>query len=327
MITKLVLALSTFSLAGASQWPPIFDGLLPFANESVILDTDDYAHIPHPFLPDHGARIKRVDWCDHTVNTYTGYFDLGARHLFFYFFESRCNLDTDDVVLFTHGGPGCSSSLGLLFEHGPCRVTDAAAGPEPFAYSWNNAANVLFLDQPVHTGFSYAEDGEEANTTEEAAVDVAKAVFLFFGAYMLLWTKEAFHIAGISYGGRYVPIFASAIHDQNPALISREQTPINLNSIILGNGNTDMNALRQGSYELVCTSKASTELVIPIMDCVPMKQEVKECRRQMTEFCEDRFDLEPCKAAFDRCDQAVMGPLLKTGLTANEETIDHDAHG
>ena len=50
---------------------------------------------------------------------YTGYIDVTeARHLFFYFFESRSDPDRDDVILFTHGGPGCSASLGLLFEHG-----------------------------------------------------------------------------------------------------------------------------------------------------------------------------------------------------------------
>jgi Serine carboxypeptidase len=44
--------------------------------------------------------------------------DFGAKHLFFYFFESRGNPDTDDVIMWINGGPGCSSSTGLLMELG-----------------------------------------------------------------------------------------------------------------------------------------------------------------------------------------------------------------
>lgn len=50
--------------------------------------------------------------------SYTGYIDIGARHLFYYFFESRTAPDTDPVVFWTNGGPGCASSLGLFMELG-----------------------------------------------------------------------------------------------------------------------------------------------------------------------------------------------------------------
>lgn len=33
----------------------------------------------------------------------------------------------------------------------------------------------------------------------------------------------------------------------------------------------------------------------------------------MKESCADLFDLESCRAAFDRCDAAVMEPYLRTG--------------
>ena len=110
---------------------------------------------------------------------YTGYIDIEARHLFFYFFESRRDPDKDDVVFWTNGGPGGSSALGLFMElglcsgggpvrlykeadqfmTGPCRIT----GPNStkrFEYAWNSHANVFFIDQPVSVGFSYAEHGE-----------------------------------------------------------------------------------------------------------------------------------------------------------------------
>jgi carboxypeptidase C (cathepsin A) len=38
------------------------------------------------------------------ISAYTGYIDIEARHLFFYFFESRNDPDKDDVIFWTNGG-------------------------------------------------------------------------------------------------------------------------------------------------------------------------------------------------------------------------------
>jgi carboxypeptidase C (cathepsin A) len=53
-------------------------------------------------------------------SAYTGYLDVdyGTKHLFFYFFESRDKPDEDDVVMWINGGPGSSSTVGLLMELG-----------------------------------------------------------------------------------------------------------------------------------------------------------------------------------------------------------------
>lgn len=84
-------------------------------------------------------------------------------------------------------------------ELGPCRVTNATGKPEFFAEGWNNNANVFFIDQPINVGYSYSEFGETVYTTEEAAVDVAKFVFLFFENFPQFKGRE-FHMAGESYG-------------------------------------------------------------------------------------------------------------------------------
>ena len=39
--------------------------------------------------------------------------------------------------------------------------------------------------------------------------------------------------------GRYLPVFASAVYDGNKALIADGQAPINLQSVMIGNGMTD----------------------------------------------------------------------------------------
>ena len=42
-------------------------------------------------------------------SAYTGYIDIEARHLFFYFFESRNDPNQDDVVLWSNGGKSALS--------------------------------------------------------------------------------------------------------------------------------------------------------------------------------------------------------------------------
>ena len=66
------------------------------------------ASLSHAFTDENSTRSR----------AFTGYIDIQARHLFFYFFESRNDPDKDDVIFWTNGGPGCSSSVGLFMELG-----------------------------------------------------------------------------------------------------------------------------------------------------------------------------------------------------------------
>jgi carboxypeptidase C (cathepsin A) len=63
----------------------------------------------------------------------------------------------------THGewcaAPPSSVYCKLTFVAGPCRITDER-GPQRFEHSWNEVANMVFVDQPVGTGFSYTDHGE-----------------------------------------------------------------------------------------------------------------------------------------------------------------------
>ena len=129
---------------------------------------------------------------------YTGYIDVQARHLFFYFFESRNDPSKDDVVLWSNGGPGASSSMGLFMELGPCRITNATGKPHPFKEAWNANANIFFIDQPIGVGYSYAEYGETVSSAEEGAVDIARFMVLFFENFPQFKGRE-FHLSGESY--------------------------------------------------------------------------------------------------------------------------------
>ena len=72
------------------------------------------------------------------------------------------------VLIRCSGGPGCSSALGLFMELGPCSVkddpktlNDTKVNPN----SWNQNANIFFLDEPIGVGFSRAEHGQVSSTS------------------------------------------------------------------------------------------------------------------------------------------------------------------
>jgi carboxypeptidase C (cathepsin A) len=63
--------------------------------------------------------------------------------------------------MWLNGGPGSSSQLGNFMELGPYWIipneTEHPYQAVPNKYAWTKNYNVMFVDQPVGTGFSYAD--------------------------------------------------------------------------------------------------------------------------------------------------------------------------
>ncbi|KAI0063122.1 serine carboxypeptidase [Artomyces pyxidatus] len=270
-----------------------------------------FTTLRHAMFPKHSARIRRTRFCDHTVRSYSGYIDVEDKHLFFFFFESRSDPDSDDVIYWTNGSPGGSASMGLFMELGPCRVDNATEEPKFHPESWNSKANILFVDQPIGTGFSYADNGRLLHTTEDAAHDIAAFIAIFFENFQS-FQGRALHMAGESYAGRFIPLFASAIYDQNTVLMEHGLTPINLVSAIIGNGQTDRVGLLLSYYDFVCTP-ASVPPVLSISTCIRMKQAYPRCKKWATDACIDQFDAMNCQAAQAFCWNELVVPYGITG--------------
>ncbi|KAJ7117630.1 Alpha/Beta hydrolase protein [Mycena epipterygia] len=304
--------------AGASQTvfsnPGNINGVEAFAPIGTldVLSETSFTELGHPEFPQYGVRIKKSTFCDETVSAYTGYIDIQARHLFFYFFESRNDPDNDDVIFWTNGGPGGSSAIGLFMALGPCKLVNADNGTVFHPESWNSNANIFFIDQPIGVGFSYADYGETVGTTEEAGKDIAAFVAIFF-AHFSKFQGRGFHMAGESYGGRYLPVFAAAVYDQNPRLVKAGLPPINLTSVMIGNGMTDPYTMTAGWYEMQC-SPASLSPVQDIQTCVQMKARLSRCAKWLKESCQDQFDLINCEAAWAFCISSLETPYVATGL-------------
>ncbi|GLU19065.1 hypothetical protein SLE2022_353330 [Rubroshorea leprosula] len=93
-------------------------------------------------------------------NQYAGYVTVdptAGTALFYYFVESPENSSSNPLVLWFNGGPGCSSlGGGAMMELGPFRVNGDCSTLFLNQYSWNNVANVIFLESPAGVGFSYS---------------------------------------------------------------------------------------------------------------------------------------------------------------------------
>jgi carboxypeptidase C (cathepsin A) len=124
--------------------------------------------------------------------------------------------DTDPLVLWLNGGPGCSSLLGFAQEIGPCllqpgaKTFDTNLNP----YAWNNNANVLFLENPPGVGFSQNEDKNFSYNENNTATNAYLALVEWFKLFPEYKTRD-FWITGESYCGMYIPYLANEIINKN----------------------------------------------------------------------------------------------------------------
>ncbi|RXH79054.1 hypothetical protein DVH24_040201 [Malus domestica] len=97
---------------------------------------------------------------------YAGYVTVNQTHgraLFYWFFEAINNPQDKPLLLWLNGGPGCSSiGYGAMEELGPFFPQNDTKPKLKFnPYTWNNAANLLFLESPVGVGFSYTNTSQD----------------------------------------------------------------------------------------------------------------------------------------------------------------------
>uniref|UniRef100_A0A383V966 Carboxypeptidase n=1 Tax=Tetradesmus obliquus TaxID=3088 RepID=A0A383V966_TETOB len=112
--------------------------------------------------------------------------------------------DQTPIILWLQGGPGCASSFGALYELGPT-VVDSSGVPTPNPYSFNQAAGLLAIDQPIGTGYSIAGSTEDIPTDMQGmAADLYEGLWSFFDSHPQLQPRP-FFITGESYAGKYIP--------------------------------------------------------------------------------------------------------------------------
>ncbi|CAK9163438.1 unnamed protein product [Ilex paraguariensis] len=190
---------------------------------------------------------------------YSGYVTVNqqaGRALFYWFIEAPASRGPQSrpLVLWLNGGPGCSSiAYGAAEEIGPFRINSDGKTLFLNPYSWNNLANVLFLESPAGVGFSYSNTSSDLYTAgdQRTAICSLKYISLKIHIHFLSSGSKGFHNTSIEISillekamrvdscipsCHYVPQLSQIIYQRNQGI---KNPVINFKGFLVGNAVTD----------------------------------------------------------------------------------------
>ncbi|KAL9171329.1 hypothetical protein ABFS82_04G202300 [Erythranthe guttata] len=133
-----------------------------------------------------------------------GYVEVRPKaHMFWWYYKSPYRTEDPKkpwpIILWLQGGPGASGvGIGNFEEVGPIDTF-----LKPRNSTWLNKADLLFVDNPVGTGYSFVEDEKVlVKTDDEAATDLTTLLIHVFNRNVTLQNSPLYIVAE-SYGGKY----------------------------------------------------------------------------------------------------------------------------
>jgi serine carboxypeptidase-like clade 2 len=193
-----------------------------------------------------------------TYQFFAGYVELKPGNFYYYwFFESQNDPINDPLILWLNGGPGCAGEAQALEDNGPFKL-DKNLTLYPNPYSLTKIANVLYLDQPTGTGFSYSQNPADYQMNDTVA---AQNVYTFLQGWFKRFPNyqtNDFRIASQSYGGHFGAFVSYQIVTRQATLADGD-VKINFKGTAVGNPVADL-------YQTIVTKidKLWGEQVIPL---------------------------------------------------------------
>ncbi|XP_049887422.1 venom serine carboxypeptidase-like [Pectinophora gossypiella] len=217
--------------AGFEAGDPVI--LTPYIEENKLEEARKAAYVdPDYLLPD--------------MDSYAGYLtvnkEYNANLWFWYFPVSDQPVEKTPWIIWLQGGPGASSLYGLFTEIGPFIVTDDHQ-LEEIKYSWGKNHSLLFIDNPVGTGFSFTDDDRGYATNQTTIGENLYSALQQFLTIFPELRKAPLTIAGESYAGKHIPSIGVQILWHRD-----EDQPINLQGLAIGNGFIDPRTLQRYSH-------------------------------------------------------------------------------
>jgi len=130
----------------------------------------------------------------------------------------------------------------LFFENGPYKVNETTGAVSVNPWSWNTRANLLYVDQPVGTGFSYADFSQDMVTDEKQVVAQMLAFMKEFYGFFPQYAALDLVIFAESYGGHYGPSIARG-------MVESSSYKFPLKAVGIGNGWVNAATQYPGYYE------------------------------------------------------------------------------
>jgi serine carboxypeptidase-like clade 1 len=177
--------------------------------------------------------------------------------------EAASSPATAPTLVWMQGGPGGSSLIGLFTENGPLTLNDYSTLTKAFnetsiptvfdnPYSWNRLGNVLYVEHPAPTGFSYCTGYTDKNKNNNNKIGVesfqcppwndetqAEASFKFFvkffsDDYYSELRSNPLIFSGESYAGVLVPTLAKLLLEAR-TVENQHDAPYSIQGFALGN--------------------------------------------------------------------------------------------
>ncbi|XP_038068663.1 retinoid-inducible serine carboxypeptidase-like [Patiria miniata] len=128
-------------------------------------------------------------------------------YMFWWLYLAQTNPATAPIVIWLQGGPGGSSTgFGNFLEIGPLDVN-----LKPRNVTWVQTANVLFIDNPVGTGYSYTTSPDAfATNNSQIADDLVTTLTAFYKDHPE-FQGNPLYIFSESYGGKMTVGFGQAL--------------------------------------------------------------------------------------------------------------------
>nr|GLL33977.1 serine carboxypeptidase-like 51 [Ipomoea trifida] len=156
------------------------------------------------FLVFHGTTGNAIALRAQDGSEAWGYVEVRPKaHMFWWYYRSPSRAEDPNqpwpIILWLQGGPGASGvGIGNFEEVGPLDIN-----LKPRNSTWLNKADLLFVDCPVGTGYSYVEDTKQFVKTDwEAATDLTTLLIEVFNSNESL-QKSPLYIVAESYGGKF----------------------------------------------------------------------------------------------------------------------------
>lgn len=122
--------------------------------------------------------------------------------MFFWLISGLTPEVTKRTIIWLNGGPGCSSLVGAFLEIGPFKMTQNGSLIANEG-SWHELANVVFVDNPLGTGFSPIGNDSYASDLDQISKNMVEFLEVFFEVFPHLERSEVCCVrlnAGFSLG-------------------------------------------------------------------------------------------------------------------------------
>jgi serine carboxypeptidase 1 len=174
-----------------------------------------------------------------------GYVDVRKNaHIFWWLYRSNSTAADVPLIIWQQGGPGASSTgFGNFAEIGPLDEN-----LDPRNTTWLNFAHLLFIDNPVGSGFSYVDDPSGYTTNITGIADDFLTVITSIYKNYPEFEKSPLYIFCESYGGKMTAAYGVTLLNA----IKSQGLPINFQGVALGDSWIDGQAYTQtwGPYLL-----------------------------------------------------------------------------